>query len=208
MQKLLILLLFCLFTGAVNLHGQKIRKFTNQGLTYQQKYSRNRNPFYADVFYRPTSRGPVRVATPEGYTLITELNSGMGLGTQEVPYSANQLGLTMVHGYHFTPYLLAGGGLGFQSYNEGTLAPLFVDLRYYFRMGVFNPFIMADAGGIFRLFGEETKGGSFIYPAVGIRLAIAYRTSLTLAAGWHAHWVQSDGDRDSFVSIRAGIVFF
>lgn len=208
MQKILILLLFCLFTGAVNLHGQKPKKTLVKGLTYQQKYSKKRKPFYEDVFYRPSKFGPVRVATPQGYTFIAEINGGIGLGAISVPYSTNQMGLTMVHGYHITPYILAGAGMGFQSYNEGTLAPLFVDFRYYFRKGVFNPFVMTDAGGIFRLGGASAQNGSFIYPAAGVRVGIANRTSVTFSAGWHAHWNKPRGNRDSFIAFRLGLVFY
>lgn len=207
MFKKLIVIIFCSLLCNIVMHGQR-----RSGLVGPEgngaKYRNSRLNMNQERFYRSKSYGLVRVKTPQGYTNITEVNIGLGLGDKEIPYANNQMGLTMVNGYHITPFFLVGAGVGIQSYNKGVLAPVYLDARYYFRFKFLNPFLMVDAGGLFQVSGERAKNGKFIYPAAGVRVPVSRRLSVTTALGWHAHWNKPRNNRDSFVAFKVGVVFY
>lgn len=184
MFKNLLIITVCIFFGLTSIQAQK------------------RN------FYRCSGYGAVPVKTPGGYTNISELTMGVGLKIVSVPYSTNLFGASMVNGYHFTPFFMAGIGIGVQAYKGGALAPVYLDARYYIRLKCLNPFVMMDAGGLFKVSGEEAKTGTFIFPGVGVRLPLDKSLSLTAAAGIHSQWINVDGYRDSFLSLKLGLVFF
>ncbi|MBN1180700.1 MAG: hypothetical protein JXB49_00335, partial [Bacteroidales bacterium] len=90
---------------------------------------------------------------------------------------------------------------------EGSVAPLYADARYFFKMKCVNPFIMFDGGVIFAIAGEPAKTGPFVFLGGGARVPIAQRVSLTAAAGPYLHWNDKAGARDALLSLKVGLVF-
>ena len=144
----------------------------------------------------------------KGYVNISELSMGVGLGEVSQSYDTNQLGFTMVNGYHFNPHLMAGAGIGVESFNGGALGALYLDARYYFQLKCINPFVMADAGLKYRISGDDAKAGPFFFPAAGVRLYVCRKLALSFALGPYTHWVRTDGGRSTFLSIKLGAVFY
>ena len=132
---------------------------------------------------------------------------GVGLGQIALSYDTNQLGFSMVNGYHFSPELMAGIGLGVEAYKGGALGSFYVDTRYCFQVKCINPFLMADAGIKVRISGDDAKTGPFVFPAAGVRLYVARRLALTFAVGPYMHWV-NENTRSAFIAIKLGAEFY
>ena len=155
-----------------------------------------------------THSGHRLIKIQKGYINISEINLGVGLGDVTPSYDTNQLGFSMVNGYHFSPDFMAGVGLGLQSYNGGTLGGVYLDTRYYFQIKCVDPFIMTDVGMKFRVSGDDANAGLFLFPAAGVRIHVCRKLALTFAAGPYAHWVKPDGGRSTFISIKFGAEFY
>ena len=183
MKKTLIFLIFLFFTNITIIHAQSKKDcYTNTGLRL--------------------------IKIQKGYINISELNMGVGLGEVGSSYDTNQLGFSMVNGYHFNPAIMAGIGLGVQSFNGGALGSFYLDGRYYFQIKCVDPFLMTDAGIKFRISGDDAKTGPFVFPAAGVRIHVCRKLALTFAAGPYAHWVKTGGGRSTFISIKFGAEFY
>jgi len=138
-----------------------------------------------------------------GYVNITEITGGPGLLSTQYPYSRYYFGVTTINGYQFTRNIKAGIGLGIHMHNEGTLFPAYIDARYSFSAQRWVPFIAA-AGGLSLNFSDLANGSwIFINPSVGLRYVAASRRAVTVSAGLMT--MAGEGDRHSFLSIKAGI---
>jgi len=148
-----------------------------------------------------------------GYFNLTEVNYGYGLKRRDVPFSHHFVGLTTVNGWRFGNGLAVGAGVGFLSYNEGWLLPLYADGRYYIGSQKNKFFVMLSSGFLlnFKDFPEETN--FFANPGGGITIPLAKSTQLSFAVGF---WSQFDKDaisdrnagyRDSFINMKLGLVF-
>ena len=139
-----------------------------------------------------------------GFVSTTELTGALGLGLTNDGLSKYYYGITSVAGYQFTRNIKAGGGLGVHFHDEGTLFPLFLDVRYSFSAQELVPFL-AGAGGImldFNNLADNTR--VFINPSIGIKYIAANRTGITFSTGL---MVTTGGPnaRKSFVNFKLGL---
>jgi hypothetical protein len=140
-----------------------------------------------------------------GFVSITELTGAFGLGITENDLSKYYYGITTVAGYQFTRSIKAGIGAGVHIHNEGTLFPLYLDVRYSFNAQEIVPFF-AGAGGIMLDFTELNYTRVFINPSAGLRYVAANRTAVTFSTGL---MVTTGGPnaRKSFVNFKLGVEF-
>jgi hypothetical protein len=138
-----------------------------------------------------------------GFISITEITGGLGLGDTESELSRYYYGITTLAGYQFTRNIKAGAGAGIQMHNDGTLFPLYLDLRYSINAQEIIPFI-AGSGGIMLDFSNIEDTRVFINPSVGIRYVAANRRALTFSTGL---MVTTGGpnDRKSFINVKLGV---
>jgi hypothetical protein len=153
---------------------------------------------------RTSSESPLKSLSPEsGYIMINELTGGFGLGDKDVPYAKGFFGFTTIHGYQVNKAFVVAGGTGINFYNEGTLVPLFLDLRYRAIVSQWSLYIFGD-GGVMLDFSENKDFRLFINPGVGGSYTISQKVAINLGAGLLTQF----GDiRDSFINLKMGMVY-
>lgn len=138
-----------------------------------------------------------------GFVTITELTYAPGIKLTDVPFSRYYYGITTVAGYQFTRNIKAGVGLGIHLHNEGTLVPLYIDVRYSFNAQEFVPFFAAAGGLALNLTELSGESRIFIYPSFGMKWVTANRAGISFSTGIMT--MSGGGFRDSFVSFKLGV---
>jgi hypothetical protein len=136
-----------------------------------------------------------------GFITINELIAGFGLGDTEVPYSKSFFGLTTTNGYQINKNFVVAGGTGFLVYNEGTLVPLFADIRYRMNIDPVTPYFFVDAGGLLD-FKDVGASKLFVNGGIGGQYALSKKVAVNVGSGL---FIQSGGHRDTFINIKAGV---
>lgn len=138
-----------------------------------------------------------------GFVSITELTGAIGLADIESELSKYYYGITTIAGYQFTRNIKIGAGAGVHSHGDGTLFPVFLDMRFSFNAQEVVPFL-AGAGGIMLDFSELDDTRVFINPSVGIKYVAANRTGVSLSTGL---MVTTGGPqaRKSFINFKLGL---
>lgn len=151
------------------------------------------------------SQNPVMLLNPvAGYITINELTYGIGIGlTTGAPYSNHFLGFTTLHGYQLNKSFLVAGGTGVYFYNGGTLIPLFLDLRYRVYISRFTPYVFGDGGFLLDFSGKKDTR-AFVNPGIGCSYTINPKLAVNLGTGLFVQW---GNVRDSYINIKAGVVY-
>ena len=139
-----------------------------------------------------------------GFVSITEVTVAIGLGITENELSKYYYGITTVAGYQFTRDIKGGAGAGVHVHNDGTLFPLYLDIRYSISAQEIVPFF-AGAGGIaldFTNLVDNTR--VFINPSAGIKYVAANKVGVSFSTGLMVTTGGSDA-RKSFVNFKLGI---
>lgn len=153
----------------------------------------------------PPNKPYVSLNPLSGYITINELTAGVGLSNTTFPFSKSFFGFTTIHGYQINESFIIAAGSGASVYNEGTLIPLFMDVRYRFMAKTITPYVFADGGLLFN-FSDFNHGiRLFINPGGGASYTLTSSLALNLGAGL---WMQMGEDkRDSFVNFKFGLTF-
>lgn len=140
-----------------------------------------------------------------GFVSITELTVAPGLGRTDDGYSKFYYGFTSVAGYQFTRNIKVGGGVGLHIHEDGTLFPLYMDIRYSLNAQKLVPFF-SGAGGIMLYLKELGQTRVFINPAVGLHYVAANKMAINLSTGL---MVTTGGpaERKSFLNLKLGLEF-
>jgi len=151
---------------------------------------------------------PVKIhyKTP-GFISINEITYGDGLGAAEARYSASFVSVTTVFGYYVSQNFTFGAGTGAYFYNDGTLIPVFADIRFTYNFKKINPYIFADAGFLVNL---DDPGGTtklFMNPGAGARFVLTYSLAATVGIGGHIQEGGGNDDRDAFITYKVGLLF-
>lgn len=139
-----------------------------------------------------------------GFVSITELTGAFGLGQTADELSRYYYGINTIAGYQFARNIKAGAGLGLHVHNEGSLFPLFLDIRYSMNAQEIVPFL-AGAGGIMLDFSNLVDNTRvFINPSVGIKYVAANRIGVSFSSGL---MITTGGPnaRKSFLNFKLGI---
>lgn len=138
-----------------------------------------------------------------GFVSITELTGAIGLGLTEDDLSGYYYGITTIAGYQFARNIKVGGGAGLHIHQSGTLAPLFLDIRYSFNSHEIVPYLAGD-GGIMLDFTNLENTRVFINPSAGLKYLIANRTGVSFSTGL---MVSTGGPnaRKSFINFKLGL---
>jgi len=140
-----------------------------------------------------------------GFVSITEITGAIGLGLTEDDMSGYYYGLTTIAGYQFARNIKVGAGTGLHIHQDGTLLPLFMDIRYSFNSHELVPYFAGD-GGIMLDFTDLENTRVFINPSAGVKYLAANRIGVTFSTGL---MVSTGGPnaRKSFVNFKLGLEF-
>ena len=138
-----------------------------------------------------------------GFVSITEVTGGIGLGDTESDLAKYYYGITTVAAYQFTRNIKAGAGAGVHLHNDGTLFPVYLDIRLNLNSQEFVPYV-SGAGGIMLDFTELDNTRVFINPLIGLRYVAASRTAVSFSTGL---MVTTGGPlaRKSFLNFKLGV---
>jgi hypothetical protein len=157
----------------------------------------------ANAQYKKGNKPGIRLRPDPGYITYNELNSGLGLGVTSDAYSKGFFGFTTIHGYQVNQTFSVAGGTGISFYNEGTLLPLFMDLRLRFLVSRFTPYVFGDGGFLFDFVSVENTR-IFANPGIGCYYATSRNLAINLGVGIHSQFRDT---RASYVNIKLGITF-
>ncbi|MHC1731065.1 MAG: hypothetical protein AB9888_03370 [Bacteroidales bacterium] len=140
-----------------------------------------------------------------GFVSITEVTGAFGLGITDDDLSGHYYGLTTIAGYQFARNIKVGAGAGLHIHQDGTLLPLFLDIRYSFNSQEIVPYFAGD-GGIMLDFNNLENTRIFINPSAGLKYLVANRTGISFSTGL---MVSTGGPnaRKSFINFKLGIEF-
>jgi hypothetical protein len=162
------------------------------------------NKLRSDSAFTARLMDSIQYENASGYFNSTELNGAYGLAKIDIPYSHYFFGLTTVNGYAVNRHLFTGLGVGLLGYSEGLSTPIYLDFRYHFGRGGFNPYIFTDCGFTFKYKENFEFPMVFFNPGLGFCKSLSDRLGLNVGAGI---LVQRDDKRSSFVNLKLGFVF-
>ena len=138
-----------------------------------------------------------------GFISITEATYAFGLGQITDELSRYYFGITTIAGYQFMRNVKAGAGVGIHIHNEGTLYPLFIDMRFNLNAQEMVPYVSAAGGLLFNFTDLNNETRVFINPSVGLKYVAANRKSVSFSTGL---MVTTGGPnaRKSFVNFKLG----
>ncbi|MEM6724044.1 MAG: hypothetical protein AAF598_08400, partial [Bacteroidota bacterium] len=121
------------------------------------------------------------------FTYVSNFNASSGFGTHYVG-----LGLHTVTGYQINRLIGVGIGIGIENYEVSfprSVAPLYLEARGYFTDKNISPYYSMNVGWGFPLKREfngvnETEGGVFINPNIGVRLGAKKGVNFTADVGY------------------------
>jgi len=141
---------------------------------------------------------------------LTEFNLGYGARYLDQAYEIRRSGITTMLGYRYNRNIAIAIGTGLESYNGGTLAPVYLEGQIYFDnliRGSVKPFLRGSSGYLFQVSGLKTNISVFGNPCAGILIPMTYRSSLSVSIGLFTQW--SVGvQRYSFLDTKIGILFY
>ena len=160
---------------------------------------------YSQDLVRPNKPNPNLDPNP-GFITINDFNAGFGLGITSTPYSKFFFGITSVNGYQINDMFMVGGGTGVLFYNEGTMIPLYLDMRFRFKINRLTPYASAAGGVLFNLEDFDKNTAFFVNPSAGVRYSLTDHFGLNAGVGL---WMQIAPEllRASFINLRLGAVY-
>jgi hypothetical protein len=112
----------------------------------------------------------------EGFTNITTLGYGFGIGTRGDERAMNNdedyFAIHTVNGYHINRSVSLGLGVGVEWYGDYELVPLYADVRYYPTLTEWAPFFYGDLGYGLGFLDEATEGGIMFGIGGGIQRSV------------------------------------
>jgi hypothetical protein len=141
---------------------------------------------------------------------LTEFNLGYGARYLDEPYEIRRSGFSTMLGYRSNRNIAIGLGVGLESYNGGTLAPVYLEGQIYFDnliRGSIKPFLRGSSGYLFNVSGLETNISVFGNPCAGVLIPMTYRSSLSVSIGLFTQW-DVGVERYSFLDTKIGILFY
>ena len=139
-----------------------------------------------------------------GFVSITEATYAFGLAQVTDELSRYYYGITTIAGYQFMRNVKAGAGVGIHVHNEGTLYPLFIDVRFNLNAQEIVPYISGAGGLLFDFTDLNNETRLFINPSAGLRYIAANRTAVTFSTGLIVT-TGGSSQRKSFVNFKLGI---
>jgi hypothetical protein len=137
-----------------------------------------------------------------GLVMGFELQAGVGPTLVNDPKSGRFTGLTLLAGYQLDRNVVVSAGAGLSFYRQGTLVPLFLDIRYSITLSKLSPYLYAD-GGLLLHTDNLNSTTIFMNPGIGAQLAASNDLAFTFSSGF---WLQrGEVNLNVFVNFKAGV---
>lgn len=121
-------------------------------------------------------RNKIIVHDGEGFTNITTLGYGFGIGTigdeRAMNNDEDYFSIHTVNGYHLNRNVSLGVGVGVEWYGDYELVPLYADVRYYPTLTEWAPFFYSDLGYGLGFLDEATDGGVLFGIGGGVQRSV------------------------------------
>jgi len=121
-------------------------------------------------------RNKIIVHDGEGFTNITTLGYGFGIGTlgddRAIDNDEDYFAIHTVNGYHLNRNISLGVGVGVEWYGDYELVPLYADVRYYPSLTEWAPFFYGDLGYGLGFLDEGADGGILFGIGGGIQRSV------------------------------------
>ena len=152
-----------------------------------------------DAQYRP------RQFVDISFVTINEFASNLGLSQTTKQYAHSMIGFTTIEGIQLNRNTILGIGTGISFYNEGSLVPLFADIRFdCYNYKKYTVFVYGDGGFLFKISNKIEYSKLFINPGIGLKYDLSRSLTGNFDLGF---FVQQGPWRDSFINLKLGILF-
>ena len=140
---------------------------------------------------------------------FTEINVGLGLVIKDVEYALQVMNLSTIFGIGLARNLTGGIGVGYSSYNSDVKPiPLFMDFRYFTKIGEITVFVFGDCGIPLSTSKTENLPKMFASPGLGMVGRVGDRLSINFGAGLLTQfWFDDSRGHDSFIVIKSGMIY-
>ena len=190
------LAIFLILTVAFVLYGGKV---SAQFSAYNRSYNkwdrivfRNNPPLHNRIYSQ------------------TEMNIGYGARWLDQPYEIRRGGVATMVGYRYSRDIAIGLGAGIETYNSGTVAPIYAEGQIYLNgltYGSVKPFLTGATGYLANVSGTHTNISVFANPSFGFLIPSSYRSSVMVSVGLFTQW-EISVQRYSFLNMKIGVRFY
>ena len=140
-----------------------------------------------------------------------EFNMAYAIGVGNL--GLDRLNVETVHGVRFSPYLMAGVGLGIHMYTwqgmRSTLVPIFVDMKGYFMRRRTSPYLGIDLGYGIGTGVDRGVGGLYVSPTFGVSCGLGGNAAFILGIAFQSQQLLVNSVSVSFnaVAVKAAVTF-
>lgn len=135
------------------------------------------------------------------YTGFAEIGYTHGVGE----FGVNVLEINIINGFQVTPYLVAGLGTGARYFYvyEGTLVPIFAELRFVYPHWKLAPFLVFDLGYSIDVFNHFKGMGMMVNPSAGVSYELSRGSRIFLEAGYEMQQLQLNYSNGATKNVNA-----
>lgn len=122
----------------------------------------------------------------KGYEFSFE--TGYEIGVGETSTGSFQI-ISMINGYRINPDIFMGLGLSINAHEEGTLIPIYGQLKYNLNKKNTSPFALLKVGYSLKSSSDKIRGFGFtISPNIGFDFRKKHKTSFYIMTGMNFQW--------------------
>jgi hypothetical protein len=166
-----------------------------------------------ETFQHENLNNKIIVHDGEGFTNITTLGLGFGVGTVgdegEVNNDQTYFALHTVNGYHLNRALSMGIGVGIEWYDGYELVPLYADIRYHPALTEWAPFFYGNLGFGLGFLENNHDGGLMGGLGGGIQKSVNPNLALVGSLGYRfqGNTVGTENLDAHFIQLSVGVKF-
>jgi hypothetical protein len=167
-----------------------------------------------EMYKHDNMKNKINVHDGEGFTNITTLGYGFGIGDVGEGRTAmnndeDYFALHTINGYHITRSFSLGVGVGIEWYGDYELVPLYADFRYYPSLTEWAPFFYGDLGYGLGVLNDNTDGGLMAGVGGGIQRSINPNMALVASLGYRfqGNSIGTEDFNANFLQFSVGLKF-
>ncbi|MCB9293397.1 MAG: hypothetical protein H6559_09780 [Lewinellaceae bacterium] len=155
-------------------------------------------------------KNKVFVHDAEGFTNITTLGYGFGIGTVgDANNNEDYFALHTVNGFHVNRMISLGVGVGIEGYGDYELVPLYADIRIYPARTEWAPFFYGDLGYGLGVLEKNTDGGLMAAIGGGLQRSVNPNLAFVASIGYRyqENTVGTEELNASYLQLSVGVKF-
>lgn len=167
-----------------------------------------------ETFEHNNRKNKINVHDGEGFTNITTLGFGFGVGSVGDGRTSRDndetyFAIHTVNGYHLLPAVSLGAGVGVEWYGDYELVPLYADVRFHPSLTEWAPFFYGQVGYGLGFLEENQDGGLMGGLGGGVQYSLNPNFALVGSLGYRyqGNTVGTENLNAHFLQISAGVKF-